>query len=444
MRIAVIGGGPSGSFFSLRFLEGLRKKAGRAELYIIERKLFPKKGPSGCNLCAGLISSSMIRNLKKIGIEIPKGIIQSSIDSYVYHAEAGSKEFAQFRDEQVYTVYRGGGPLSSQTDYRKSFDQILLEKAVEHGAVHIHGNVNNVTMPKNDNTPYTVHYDDGKSLECDILVGAFGLNTTLVKRFKMMNFGYVPPKTMKVAQTEVFLPSGVPETFQNKVHVFNIDFRNNIKFIALTPKRNHITLTMVGNNPLKEDIDDFLSLPRIRSLLPCQWQRCERPCYCFPKIPLTTAKKPFRNRLVIIGDAHVSRFYKNGIGSAFYTASAAATSILSYGAGAKSFRSFYIGKCRKRYYRDNIYGKILFMLNDIIAQSPLLSIAPLVVAENYEKKYEKKKNILHFILWSLFTGEEPYRKILAACLNPKLLFDMLFQFVKIIATKLTGKKLNKC
>ncbi len=439
MRVAVIGGGPSGTFFTLRFLEDLKKQGKSAEISIIERKLFPKRGPSGCNLCAGLISSSMIRNLGKLGIQIPEGIIQSSIDSYVYHAESGSREFSQFRNEQVFTVYRGGGPLHSQSNQCKSFDQALLEKTVEKGSVHIHGNVTDVKMPVKKGEPYLIHYNNAETLEADFLVGAFGLNTNLTDRFQLMNFGYIPPEALTVAQTEMYFPEGIPERFRKKVHVFNIRFRKHIRFVAMTPKRNYITLTMVGNNPGIDDINDFLFMPRIRELIDSGWDRTGQQCACFPKIPLKPAGRPFADRLVIIGDAHVSRYYKNGIGSAFYTASVAAESIMKYGAAKRGFRSYYIPKCRRRYYHDNIYGRILFMLNDAVAQNSLFSKVPLRVAELYGTRIRKEENILHFILWALFTGEETYKKILLSILNPRLLFDMSVQFVKLLYGRITGK-----
>ena len=62
-RIAVIGGGPAGSFFSY-FLLAMAERVGMdLAVDIYEPRDFSKPGPAGCNMCGGIISESLVQIL---------------------------------------------------------------------------------------------------------------------------------------------------------------------------------------------------------------------------------------------------------------------------------------------------------------------------------------------------------------------------------------------
>ena len=84
-RIAVIGGGPAGSFFSYYALEYARRFDLELELDIYEAKDFTKIGASGCNHCGGIISESLVQELATDGLVIPSEIIQRGINTYTMH-----------------------------------------------------------------------------------------------------------------------------------------------------------------------------------------------------------------------------------------------------------------------------------------------------------------------------------------------------------------------
>ncbi len=70
-RIAVVGGGPSGSFFSYFLLDMVKALGLKVELDIYEPRDFSKEGPAGCNMCGGIISESLVQNLAAEGINLP-------------------------------------------------------------------------------------------------------------------------------------------------------------------------------------------------------------------------------------------------------------------------------------------------------------------------------------------------------------------------------------
>ena len=62
----------------------------------------------------------------------------------------------------------------------------------------------------------------------------------------------------------------------------------------------------------------------------------------------------------MIGDASCTRYYKNGIESAFLTAQLAAQTAVFHGIDAGSFSTHYQAPAEKKIIRDNLYGRFLF------------------------------------------------------------------------------------
>jgi flavin-dependent dehydrogenase len=74
--VAVVGGGPAGSFFTY-FLLQLAEHAGLAlDVDLYEPRDFLQPAPQGCNMCGGIISESLVQNLAVEGINLPPSVIQ--------------------------------------------------------------------------------------------------------------------------------------------------------------------------------------------------------------------------------------------------------------------------------------------------------------------------------------------------------------------------------
>jgi flavin-dependent dehydrogenase len=75
-RIAVIGGGPSGSFFAY-FLLNMAERVGLdLHVDVFESRDFENPGPVGCNMCGGIISETLVQTLATEGIELPPNVVQ--------------------------------------------------------------------------------------------------------------------------------------------------------------------------------------------------------------------------------------------------------------------------------------------------------------------------------------------------------------------------------
>ena len=85
-RVAVIGGGPAGSFFSFFLLETASRVGLDVHVDIYEPKRYDQPGPGGCNMCGGIISESLVQLLATEGINLPSNVVQRGIDSGEFRA----------------------------------------------------------------------------------------------------------------------------------------------------------------------------------------------------------------------------------------------------------------------------------------------------------------------------------------------------------------------
>src|SRR3990172_10588343 len=81
-RIVVIGGGPAGSFFSCFALTEAKRRNIRISLTLFDFKEFQFCGPRGCNMCAGVVSETLIEKLKELNIILPPEKVQRKIEGY--------------------------------------------------------------------------------------------------------------------------------------------------------------------------------------------------------------------------------------------------------------------------------------------------------------------------------------------------------------------------
>jgi hypothetical protein len=114
-RVGVIGGGPAGSFFSYFLLDMAERVGLRLHVDIYEPRDFSSPGPPGCNMCAGVVSESLVQTLATEGINLPPTVVQRGIDSYVLHMDVGSVRIESLRREKrIAATFRGVGPRGLQ------------------------------------------------------------------------------------------------------------------------------------------------------------------------------------------------------------------------------------------------------------------------------------------------------------------------------------------
>ncbi len=442
-KIAIIGGGPAGSFFA-HFIHKYAQEEGKQVFTtIFDGKDFLQKGPRGCNLCAGVIAESLNQKLKNEGIHLPEKRIISRIEGYTLHVDGESVLLTCAENEKnaIATVFRGNGPRYSTFPEIISFDDFLLSWAQDIGAEVISAPVWDIKLPQDKSQPLTLQYgkkEKPQAMDADLVVGAFGVNTYLMNRIKDLGFGYRAPSTLVTFQAELKIGrEKILKNFGNTIHVY-MPQKNTIRYATVIPKEDFITVTVIGKKDSTKDIfQEFLDLEDIRGRIPALKPHCS----CYPKITVSPSKTPFAHRIVLIGDASFSRHYKNGIESAFLTARLAAETAIFKGVSASSFKEHYFKQAKKLIIRDNAYGRLLFFINDAISSVPLFRKSHLSLAKKSDKTGPPQK--IRLILWNMFTGNIPYRDIFMISLDFSLLLSSLSNMLILLVGKLKkfpGKK----
>ena len=372
-------------------------------------------------MCAGAISNTLFNNLIDMGLVIPGDVIKDKVTGYFMHLKGETGSIDVDPSVSIYTVFRSAGPVFS-AEKTRGFDQVLLQYAIKEGVKFVNQGVKKVIAGSKEKISL-IFGEDEKEWEGDLLVGAFGVNSRIGEN---LGFDYKSPKCWSACQTEIEVPEDFSErTIQKKIHIFSTD-NPNIKYIAFTPKGNIITVTAIGKNVKRLDVENALKDKSIALYLPENYA-CK--CHCHPRIPVTIARNPFSDRFVIIGDAAASRYLKNGIESAFFTGKWAASTALHHGLSSDDFRRHYYSMCRKVFSMDNVYGKILFGIYDLFSNSKTISKKCINIIRKEQKNCNDSK-VLSSVIWHLFTGDAPYAHILHESFRPKLFVSFIKEFFR--------------
>lgn len=439
-RIGVVGGGPAGSFFSFYALEYARRFDLDIHLDIFEPKDFTKVGAGGCNHCGGIISESLVQHLATDGIVIPSEIIQRGINSYTMHTEEGDCVIHSPSDEhRIASVFRGCGPRGCLDKSQRGFDNYLLSLCRNNGAKVINEKV--VSLNRNGDQ-IQVSTSKSERKDYDLVVGAVGLSKKGLELFASVCPSYTPPETTRTYISEFFMKTeDIQKSFGNSMHVFLLNIPN-VTFGALIPKTNYVTLVLLGKDIDKNVVKNFINSEEVRSCFPEDFPM-ERAmtCTCYPFVNVKQGNHPFADRVVLIGDSGSSKLYKNGIGAAFLTGKAAASTAIFQGVGEEDFRTYYKPICRDLD-KDNQVGKLIFWVTRLIQKSTILKRG---VLDRLAREQSDEESLLHLssALWDTFTGSEGYRNIFKRFISPRQLTGLISSVIRSNTSLLEEKDYEK-
>ena len=405
-KVAIIGGGPAGCFFALYLLHYAAEKGVRPKITIYEPRNFNELGPEGCKGCAGILSMSLLRNLGELGLTIPDEIIQSKIEHYAVHSPYTSISISNpEKGFQIASIYRGGGPLKSRYENPVSFDDWLFKQAQERGAGVENQRVSGIYLEQGASVVVA-----GKRSEYDLVVLASGVNA---KPIPIHGLDYVPPQTRVMAQDELYAgTSQVESKLGNMAHAFLIP-HSGLIFGTLVPKGPFINVSVLSGGKYPVSVTDFLNHDIVRKVLPDNY---ERACGCQPRAVISSARNYYADRFVTVGDAAVSRLYKDGTGSSLLTAREAARTAVCQGISRRDFERHYRPFCH-RINRDNRWGHLLFSFNNKAKDSPafLLAQRRLIGDEQHDVTAPQP---FTKAAWGMFTGSYSYTSIARMALSP--------------------------
>lgn len=409
-RIAVVGGGPAGSFFALFLRRCAEGKGIRPEVTIFQGRDFGQPGPAGCKGCAGIVSASLFRNIAELDLNVPPEIVQSKIERYTLHNPYLSVTINNpDGDARIHSIYRGSGPRTAN-GHLASFDGWLLNEAQKSGAAIEFQTVSGIRLATGKRPIIDVQ---GKSLEYDLVVLAAGVNGRPVP---VRGLDYVPPGTQRLAQDEIYLGSEeVERRFGNEARAFLVP-RSGVIFGTLVPKGPFVNVSVLSDEKKPVSVREFLGMDIVRRILPEGYQRV---CGCLPRIAVGLARNYHADRFVAIGDAAVSRLYKDGMGSALLTAREAARTVVEHGVSRQDFAKHYEPFCSSMD-RDNGWGKRLFNFVGRAKDSRTLLWAYHRLIGDEQGNQSGPRPFTRAV-WGMLTGSYSYSEIVRMTLRPAAL-----------------------
>ena len=139
---------------------------------------------------------------------------------------------------------------------------------------------------------------------------------------------------------------------------------------------------------------------------------------------------PFTDRVVLCGDAGSTRLFKDGIGAAYIMGKAAARTAVFQGVGKEHFlREYY--PVYKSIINDNLFGKFLFSVTDIVKRYKALTKGMLAVVQKEQEDTDNQK-VMSSILWDMFTGNERYKNIFMRSMNVQMNLGLMSRVAKAL------------
>jgi flavin-dependent dehydrogenase len=411
-RVAIVGGGPAGSFTALHLLRFAREADVPLSVTIFERKDFRRRGQTGCNKCAGILSPRLVRALEAAGLSIPSRLIMAQPTSYVLHLAGEAVEiFEPGPDRRVLSVYRGGGPLHADLSPEVSFDAWLLDQARAAGAEVVSANVRRISVASNapNGRQFAEVEVEGQKLAFDLVVLATGVNAQVPA---LEGIAYQPPRTAVMAQDELALATGLTPSQRKQVQI-HFGSQHGLLFGALIPKGELLNASLLGHDLTGDAVGALLQRPESAWL---SGGGLSRLCGCHPRVAVAPARAIFSDRFVAVGDAAVSRLYKDGIGSAFFTARQVAWTAVNMGIAGRDFARGYAPLCRS-IALDNRVGALLFDMWERGQRRPWWARTWLRVL-SVEQSLPTARQYYHLALWDLLTGADSYAGIARRLMQP--------------------------
>ena len=279
-------------------------------------------------------------------------------------------------------------------------------------------------------------FADGEERSYDLVAVAAGVNSNFINMLDDLPVDFQPPKTTRGYICEFRMTEEeMLNTLGTSVHVFLLSIPR-FEFAAIIPKGEFATVVMVGEDLDQELVHAFLQDPVVQRVFPTASTPCV--CSCAPLINLGARKRPYGDRVVMVGDSGITRLYKDGIGASFRTAKAAASTAVFQGVSREAFKQHFWPAC-KAIVNDNSIGKVMFAMNTLFKHSRITRSAMLRMAQREQDKAGAKPH-MSSLLWNMFTGSAPYSEMFLGTFHPGFISNLVVSIAASIVPNRNKKK----
>ena len=379
LRVAVVGGGPSGSCAA-----EVLAKAG-ISTWLFERKLDNAKP------CGGAIPLCMVSEF-----DIPNEIIDRKVRNMKMISPSN-------REVDIH--------LDNKDEYigmcrREVLDSFLRERAAKLGAKLINGLVQSIDTGEKRQGPYTIHYADyssgsltgeRKTLEVDLIIGADGANSKVAKAMDAGDYN------MAIAfQERIRLPDEEMSYYEDLAEMYVGSDVSPDFYAWVFPKYDHVAVgtgTMQNNQSMIKGLQKAIRTRASKRLLMGEVIKVEAH-------PIPEHPRPRRvvGRMALVGDA--AGYVTKSSGEGIYFA-------------AKSGRM-----CAEEIVNASANGQKIPTESDLK-----------VYLKKWDKKYGPTYKVLE-ILQNIFYSNDPAREAFVEMCNDKdvqrLTFDS-YLYKKVVA-----------
>ena len=291
--VAVVGGGPAGSFFAIQLLREARHLNRRIDVVIVEKRSpigvgAPALECRGCSFCAGGISPRLHQILEEQHLIVPDEIVQGRFEYVWIQGQWKNFRLRVPKNMRMYSVFRGSLP-GRRDGNPAGFDGFLLGEAVKEGARMLYGRVEGMAYGASGLPRLTVRTESGESIPLDasFVTIATGINAqcgqdyrddSLIASIKRLNPAFVPGRSRKALIFELDVGEEYLERHLRR-EIYFIEYgskRLALEHTALIPKGRFLTVAMLGKcideavlpRDSRQIADEFLTLPQIERILP--------------------------------------------------------------------------------------------------------------------------------------------------------------------------------
>jgi hypothetical protein len=269
----------------------------------------------------------------------------------------------------------------------------------------------------------------------DLLAVAAGINTPVLAAIERLGLGYHAPRATAAYIAEFRMGAeAIQSSLGTSMHVLLLNMPQ-LEFAAIVPKGEFASVCLLGRGINDQFFQEFLRHPRVRGCFPPGWEPPAIGCHCSPRMQVRGARRPYADRVVFVGDAGTGRLFKDGIGSAYRTAKAAAATAVFEGISARHFRRYFLPLCRK-IERDNLFGQLVFLVTREI-QRRRFNRRGVMRMTSREQSQPRLSPRMSGVLWDTFTGSSSYSDIFRRALHPIFIARLI---VNVLAGGLVGTR----